>query len=388
MTLRAPRIWSAGLLVLLSACGDGGSSTASATADPASSTAASAAANSADPAPSVASTATGTASAAEAPTSTGTADAAAPAEGASASQAKLQALQKIAKNGVLPKGEADKVMKVGDPSRVMLIDAGADPKEELKYDFKPSVKETTLMKMDMTMKMDLGAASPGGPGGMTLPQIEMALDMSTADKNESNGDMRLAGMVSNVKVSPGKTPMEQQVGKAMGDALTGMKGMKIGYLITPKGRTRDVKVELPPNAPPQAQMMVEQTKQSFENMMAPLPDESVGVGGKWIVLSRVSTGADILQWTTYTLKKRDGSKLELEAVVSQLAASPTITGPQMQGDANIDAFNSGGSGQTWMDLSRIAPDKGTADVKSSMSFSAKGQSMKIDTLVKLAFARK
>ncbi|NUP05254.1 MAG: hypothetical protein HOW73_04245 [Polyangiaceae bacterium] len=379
-----------GVLLLAFGCGQGTDTSASATADTAkagtSSTATAAATSTATATASVASTAAPEKTiedTATAPAPTGTGDAAAGA----AMQSKLDGVKKLAKNGVLPAGEADKVMKSGDQAKVALLNAGGEPRTELKYELKPSQKDTTIMKMDMTMKMELGAGAPAPPA-MKLPQVEMALDMTTADKAESNGDMRLTGMVSNVKVSPGATAMEQQVGKAMGDALTGMKGMKISYVITPKGRTRDVKVDVPAGAPAQAQQMVEQTKQSFENLMAPLPDEAVGTGAQWVVVNRVSTGADILQWTTYTLKKKDGSRIELQADVTQLAASNTISGPQMPGTANIDSFASGGSGLTNMDLTRIAPDKGTADVKNAMAFSAQGQAMKIETQVNLQFSRK
>lgn len=397
MNLRLRRSWSFGLLLLSVACGQADQSSPAATADSAkaagSGSAAAAAPASASPGP------TGVAQAptasdvkqdpSAAPTASSTAATGPSSAPASAGVPELDALMKQAKNGVLPAGAADKVMKQGDPTRVSLVDAGSEPKVELKYDLPLASKETTVMKMDMTMKMDLGAAAgPGAPGAMVLPQVEMALDMSTADKKESNGDVRLVGMVSNVKVSAGTDPMQQQVGKAMGDALTGMKGMKISYFVTPKGRTHDVKVDLPAGAPAQAKMMVDQTKQSFENLMAPLPDEAVGVGGKWVVLTRVSTGADIIQWTTYTLKKRDGSKVELDAVVTQLAAAPTISGGQMPGTANIDSFSSGGTGLTSMDLTRIAPDTGNANVKNGMSFSANGQAMKIETTVKLGFSRK
>lgn len=347
----------------------------------------------ADPAPSQTSSAGG--SVATDPTATavtsGSASASASPSGPAPSTgttpvtaATLESLKKLAKKGVLPAGEADKIMKVGAPPQVILLEAGSDPKSEIKYAFKTSTSETTIMTMDMTMRMDMGQ---GSAPPVPLPQVEMALDMKTAGAAEPNGDMKLSGVVSSVKVNAGASSQEQQVAKAMGDSLAGIKGMNISYFVSPKGRTHGVKVDLPKDAPPQGKMMVDQMQQSFENLMAPLPDEAVGVGAKWVVLTRVASGADIIQWTTYTLRKRDGDKLELEASVSQLAASPKITaGPA--GTADVQSFSSSGVGLTYMDVTHVAPDKGLADVKSSMTFSARGQGMTIDTTVKIQFARK
>jgi len=125
-------------------------------------------------------------------------------------------------------------------------------------------------------------------------------------------------------------------------------------------------------------------------MAAPLPDEKVGVGGKWLVVTRVSSGADILQWTTYALKSKNGTKIELEAVVKQLAATGTMSGGQMPAgfEAKITNFQSGGTSLTNMDLTKLSPEKGTGEVRSIMSFSAQNQSMTVDMAMKLVFSRK
>ncbi len=299
----------------------------------------------------------------------------------------IASLEALAKNGVLAKGQADGYAVVGEAPKVVVTEAGAAPQEDLSYSFATGVKETTVMKMDMAMKMDLGG---GKSQDLPIPQIEMALDMETAKKKEANGDIGVIGTVSSVAVNPSADPAQQQVAGAMKGALAGLKGMKMTYTVTRKGRSRDAKVELPPDASAETKQMVNQMKSSLESMMAPLPDEPVGQGAKWLVVSRVASGADIIQWTTYTLKKRSGSKVELEALVKQLAASSAMTGGQMPAgfNANITNFDSGGVGFTAMDLGHLGPEKGTGDVKSKMSFAAQNQSMSVDTVLKIQFSRK
>lgn len=295
----------------------------------------------------------------------------------------------LAPKGILRAGEADKIMKPSDPPKVVLISSGADPKAALSYDLSPKSKQRSSMKMDMTMNMTMAGAPPSMPGGVKLPQIEMAIDMTTGDTKEANGEIPLTVLVSDVKLNAA-SEQEKQVAKMMGAQLAAMKGLKIKSIVDPKGRARDVVVEVPKDTPAEAQQMVEQMKQSMEQMVAPLPDGDVGVGAQWQVISRVATGADILQWTTYTLVKRDGSKIELDGDVHQVAANAALSGAGLPPGvtADIQSFRSSGKGKTMLDLTTLAPILGTGDVTSSLSVAAGSKAMQVDTSVKITFAGK
>jgi hypothetical protein len=301
----------------------------------------------------------------------------------------LEIDDKSAPNGVLPAGAADKILKVADPPKVVLIDAGADPKSQLVYDVKPKSKQRSTMKMDMTMRMSMAGQPQGAPGGMALPQIEIPMDLAAGDAKTDKNEIPVTVTVADVKVNP-KSDQEKQMAAMMGPQLTAMKGLKIKSIIDPKGRARDVTVEAGKDSSPEAKQMIDQMKQSMEQMVAPLPDGDVGIGAKWQVITRVSSGADILQWTTYTLVKRDGDKIELDGVVRQVAATPTLSGAGMPAgmSAEIKSFRSNGTGKTKLDLGALAPESGTGDVTSSLSVSAGPNSMQVDTSVKIGFAGK
>jgi hypothetical protein len=242
------------------------------------------------------------------------------------------------------------------------------------------------MAMDMTMSMaPEGAALPQKA---ELPTIEMALDLSSGAK-EPNGDITITGVVGGIGIVAKPGPQEQ-LKSMLEPALSGIRGLSITYKVSPKGRARDVKVSMPGDAPPNAKQMMEQMKQSFESMVAPLPDEAIGVGAEWQVVTRVSTGADILQWTNYKLVSRDDKKVELAAVVRQLAASGTLSGGQLPPGvtAEVLAFRSSGTGASSVDLTQLAPTKGTGDVSSSITVSGGGQKMSIDTIVRIGFGPK
>ncbi len=322
------------------------------------------------------------ASAALAPTAGGAG--AAPVAGGAPTAAPVD--ESLAVQGVLPAGVADKVLKAGEPPKVVLLSAGAEPRETLSYLLEPGVKQTTVMSMDMTMSMAPEGAAV--PQKAELPTIEMALDLSSGAKDPS-GDIAITGVVGGIGIVAKPGPQEQLKGM-LEPALAGIKGLSINYKVSPKGRARDVKVSMPANAPANAQQMMEQMKQSFESMVAPLPDEAIGVGAEWQVVTRVSTGADILQWTNYKLVSRNGKNIELSAVVKQLAASGVLSGGQLPPGvtAEVLAFRSNGTGSSSVELSQLAPSKGTGDVRSSITVSGGGQKMSIDTEVRIAFGPK
>ena len=63
--------------------------------------------------------------------------------------------------------------------------------------------------------------------------------------------------------------------------------------LSPKGRTRDVKIDLPKGLPPSAQTRIDGLDRWFEWIVAPLPIEPVGLGAKWQVISRQSVSLSL-----------------------------------------------------------------------------------------------
>lgn len=286
-----------------------------------------------------------------------------------------------ATDGVLADGVADRILKTGGPPVVKLIAAGDEPREPISYALSENKKQVTGMRMNLDMTMKMGDKDVPKT---TLPEIGMNLDLGTGKKDPS-GDIAVSGTISKVAVLP-KSDQEKQLAKALEPVMGGMKGMKIEYFVSPKGRAHDVKVTMPPKADPNAAQMLEQMKQSFDSMVAPLPEEPVGNGASWVVITRISTGADVLQYTTYKLKSRKGSKVELETTVKQFAASGTLNLPGGAGAGHISKFLSDGGGASSLDLGSLAPEKGTGNVSGSMGFEAGAVGrMNVDTKVKLEF---
>jgi hypothetical protein len=136
----------------------------------------------------------------------------------------------------------------------------------------------------------------------------------------------------------------------------------------------DLKLKVPPGFPDGVQQMLQGMNQQFESMVPPLPAEPVGIGGKWRVVTRTaSAGADLVQFATYTLKARNGSKATFQVNLVQLAAKDEIRPPNMPAElsARLSSFKSTGKGENELDMKHVAPDSGRVVVQSEMDLTVR-----------------
>lgn len=300
-----------------------------------------------------------------------------------------------APGGLLAKGKADEILKAGGKPKITLLEAGAEPRSKLGYDFTIGKKQRLGMGLTMTLQMQ----APGRPLPATeVPKITMLFDLEAKSK-QPTGDFDVTGMLNGIefgKLDPG----QQAVMDQMKAQLDGLNGLTMTYVVSPFGRVRDVDVKLPGDAKSAAAQTLGQMTQSFESMVAPLPEEPVGVGAKWEVITRVSaTGADMIQWATYELAERDGNKVGLKLRVAQLAASPDIQAPGMPPgmSARLVKLSSAGEGNSNLSLADVAPLAGGLTLNTSMEIEMSqasampvgggAQRMSFDTRVRMDFER-
>lgn len=296
-----------------------------------------------------------------------------------------------ARNGILPPGAADKVLAVGARPIVKLMNPGGEPRAELTYALDKGAKQPLGMSMDMMMTLRMGDQAPPP---ITIPKMVMVLDMVVGDRN-AQGEWKIDAALGRATVEPAGAQQEAMA-KQMRPQIEGMKGLTMNYWVTPKGYVHDVKINIPPNFPAQAQQMLAGMNQSFESMVAPLPAEPVGVGATWEVIARVSSGgADLLQLSTYTLKSKSGARATLDVKVTQLAANDAVNAPGMPAGAKarLRSFSSSGGGASQLDTKSVAPEGGRMDVKSAMEIevttagAGAPQQTSVDTALSVQFTR-
>jgi hypothetical protein len=103
-----------------------------------------------------------------------------------------------------------------------------------------------------------------------------------------------------------------------------------------------------------------------------------------------SSGADLLQVATYTLKSRNANKAALDVSTVQYVASDTIKAPGMPANvsAKVKSFSSGGNGSTALDTKSVVPDTGTMAVKTGMTLGMEGEETTVETTTNVRTGRK
>jgi hypothetical protein len=268
-----------------------------------------------------------------------------------------------------------------DSLQVKLLEGGAEPRKALRLH--PKAGDTQSVVMSMKMAMGMKAGEMESPA-MKMPLMKMTMD-STVKSVSPNGDINWEMVVSDVSVAddPEATP---QVAEAMKSSLAGLKGLSGASTMSNRGFRKAIDMKLPPGANPQMRQMMDQWKDTFSKMAAPLPEEPIGIGGKWQARMPIkSEGMTLDQVVTYQLLSMEGDTLNTTNYIVQTAANQRIQSPVMPTmKVDLTKMTGIGSGNTTYDLTKVVPPEGAIDFHSelSMALSAGGQKqameMKID----------
>ncbi len=296
------------------------------------------------------------------------------------------------KTGILAKGQADKFAKAGGKSVVRLLEPGAEPRAVASYAIALGPSKPLQIGMDLEMTMKSGELQVPTTA---MPRMNLLFNFDVGAR--AAAEWPITGKLSKISVEA-RTATQEQIASALRPHLGQLEGIGMNYFVDEKGRIRDVKVTLPPTLPEMAGQLMSGMTQSVESMTSALPTEPIGIGAQWEVFSRiVANGADILQVSTFTLEKREGTVLTLDAVVRQFAAKESVKPPGLPptASARILAFKCRGTGKPVFDLADVAPKSGSMSIDSAMTIELEAevegtvekQSTTIDTKTTASYTR-
>jgi len=270
-----------------------------------------------------------------------------------------------ARSGILKAGEADRFLAKGQATRVRLLDAGGEPRSPLRYALETG--RTSALEMGLTMTIELAQGARNVPS-QKIPRIATLLDLTTAAA-PTGGALGVEAVVRGVAIAE-DAGLPQQVADKLLPHLQGIQGLTLGYLVTPEGRVRQAAARMPGKKGGPADATLQQMSQSLESMIAPFPDEAVGVGARWEVVARFdSSGTELLQWSTFELRERDEAGAHLGLEVLQAAARAEVSPPNLPPDvtARLVDFGSRGAGESRVDFTTPAPRVASMKVDSTMT---------------------
>ena len=287
------------------------------------------------------------------------------------------------------RAEAAMAATQASTAQVKLLEAGAEPRKVLRLHPSPGDKQTLGLTMKMDMETKVGEMETPA---MKLPAIKMTLD-STVKEVSDNGDITYEQVMGDISVSdePGGTP---EVAEAMKAAFAGVKGLSGTGTVSSRGVSKGVEFKAPAGGNPQARQLMDQMKESFTQLAAPLPEEAVGPGAKWEVKMPIKTqGMTIDQTATYEVVSLEGERLTTKSAIAQHAANQKVQNPAMPGlKMDLIKMTGSGTGERTFDLAHLLPVTGTGNVHSetsmAMNMGAQKQAMNMKMDLNLRFEAK
>lgn len=248
-------------------------------------------------------------------------------------------------------------------ARVTLIDAGAEPRQPLRYQLQAGRSERVQIDSQVQISLAMGGQSMP----LTLaPPVRMTLDLAS-NEVAADGSARISyKLVSLEAVGEG-----QQVAQ-MNKALAGFAGISGWYRIDPRGNVLEGQVDPLPADNPAAAGVVNEVEQAMQRMSAPLPEQAVGPGARWQVTQSIEDNAmKMTQTSEFTLRSRNGQTLELdmrfvEAQMDSVAGLPP--------GAKLESVEMKGGGSNTLPLDGlIATGKVDADIAMSIGVEGQGE---------------
>lgn len=271
--------------------------------------------------------------------------------------------------------EKDKPQPADEPT-IKLLEPGAEPRRELRYQFKPTGTVTMVMGMKMSMSMQFGEIqSP-----MTsMPRMENRMEIKT-ETLDPDGNLQYSFTLTKSGIAEGEDA-NPQIQAVLEKDLKAMEGMTGSATVTPRGLTKEAEINIPPTAPKSIEQMIQNLKQSIRQMSIPLPEEAVGVGAKWEIQSDVKN-ADIslTQTMLATLEAMDESSCKIKVAMKQSAEEQELKAPTLPPGATLTLKSLASDGDTSLDIdltSLVPKSHGEISSTSVMEVDQNGQQQSV-----------
>ena len=270
-----------------------------------------------------------------------------------------------------------------EPPTITLLEAGTDPQT---LRLSPTAGATEAMRMTMTMTMQMG------PGTPKVEMPPMVTTMSSVVDSVSEGSIKATVKFESMTVEATPSTPKMLVDNLQ-QTLAGFESFKSSIELDERGALLGGTIDAPQGLPAPLQQTMNQMQESFGKLQVPLPEEPVGVGGKWTALSNIEQGGmKIEQTATYEVLAREGNTVKLKVGLSQKVVEPEFSPPGMPGvTGTIERYDGGGNGTLELQLDKLTPTesemKMSVDMKMTVDMLGQSQAQELTMDVDVTLAR-
>jgi hypothetical protein len=258
-----------------------------------------------------------------------------------------------------------------EPSAVVVVNPGADPKHVVRYTLAKGAKVTTELAMEGSLK--------SGQQGGTMPSLIFDLDMQVEDVVIS-GDYKIRWTITAVHARDREGA--KITASAVESKLDALAGVSVIATLRPDGKLDDSRIDLHGKAIPDglAQQLTS-LAQSMQQIAMPLPTVPVGVGAVWKTMRAVDqSGIKVMTGSTVTVKALDDHTMTLDIASEMHGADQKL----QQGTTAVDVSHIAGSGtgHAVVDVSKLSMNSDFSSVFQA-DMKAQGQATTIDMELKI-----
>jgi hypothetical protein len=248
------------------------------------------------------------------------------------------------------------------PTQVELLNAGAEPRQELRFRPTVNAKQT----MTITTNMDVANSISGQPmPSVKIPESVMKMEV-LVNQVDANGDIHFQFSFTDADVVADST-VPPELLNAMRSAIKQVVGLRGTSVSDNRGQIKSGSFVLPEGSDPMIRQLFEQMSNSLDQFSSPLPKEAIGIGAKWRVSSSLNLGLmKLTQTTNYELVALQDNVATLNVSVEQQANSQQLTPPGVPSGMTLTlkSLNSQGQGQMVMPLDEAMPIRSTMSIRS------------------------
>jgi hypothetical protein len=279
--------------------------------------------------------------------------------------------------GVAPALERVPERQTGDLPVVELVEAGAEPRKELRFALEQGQRFTAEMRMKMGMKIRMnGVEAPSVP----LPETRTLMDLEVTSAGDDGYEYRFAFTAFEPLPTPGTVP---EVVEMMREQLSSMVGATGSGRLDARGFNLGTEFNIPPGADPQMRQILDGMRDAISQMSTPLPEEPVGVGGKWKTTMRTTMNGMTSDLTyAYEVTGFEDSRVETTATIETAGVPGKVESPTLPPGATMTLNRMTGSGKGTMtiDLESLVPTGSVVslDSNSDVELEMEGEKQRIE----------
>ena len=274
-----------------------------------------------------------------------------------------------------------------EPPTVKVVDAGAEPREALRFALTPGVAQNSSLTFTTTVKQSGAVNQTVGP-----LRIRFGVAITVGDK-DADGNVRLAISYPSFELLKGSDVGSASQRDDVQRKLESFNGTTGELMMTPTGAVVSSAFELPETADPSANDLIDQLSEQANQLAIPLPDEPIGIGARWQATTQLElNGIRLEQTYTYTLRKRDGDRLDVDVRYVQRAPRQEADLPNVPAGTTVRVtlFKIAGKGTQTFFLSQPLPAEGRIKASGSqkLEFDRGGNTEKLSQDLSVALSVK